>query len=90
MSSRSTQNFRQDYRVNPTPDQSRQYREHQQSYQQMPSGTYDRLRASGETLDSKTRLYEERKQERLEVERRTEAARMARSDRTHPDIQAGE
>ncbi len=88
-SSSSTQNFRQDYRVNPTPAQSSQYREHQQAYQQMPSGTYDRLRASGDVLDSKTKVYKERKEERLDVERRTEAARMERRDRTDPDIQAG-
>ncbi|KAL2015226.1 hypothetical protein VTK56DRAFT_6040 [Thermocarpiscus australiensis] len=75
-----TKNFRQNYYVDPTNSQKRQYQEHQAAYQRMPPGTYDDLRRQGAAVEARYDQYEQRRKDRERVERETETARLNRED----------
>jgi hypothetical protein len=83
----STRGFRDDYRVQPTDGQVREYERLQQAHDRMPPGTGSALARGSDSVDRRRRQYADRRDERAEVERETETARMERRDRTDPDIQ---
>lgn len=82
-----TQNFRQGYNVNPSQNQMHLYQQHQQQYNEMPSGTSETLEQLAADVNARKREYERRKDERRQVAADTEPARRARKGPDDPDIQ---
>jgi phage protein D len=84
-----TKNFRDEYRTpDLSNDQRRQIQKDQRDYDRMPSGGHREVSRAHDRLEYTQDKWEGKSAAREREYERTEPARMARADRTHPDIRS--